>query len=218
MDIRTLCLDGIILAATAYPSGLSYSLFVAWRGPCRELSTDLLAVLALPFLIVTPAVWCARPDLLALRTPSMPLLALAVLTVPLAILLEYALLLAELYLRTGRLPQRVAIHRFWRRQLTPLEHLLLAVSAVGEEIFFRQIWISIMLSLALPLPLTAAVGAAAYGANHLAFGGTAVLTKGMTGLLYGALYLLGGQSILLPIISHVLQNMAMFRLIGIRRD
>jgi len=218
MDIRTLCLDGVILAATAYPSGLSYSLFVAWKGPCRELSTGLLASLTLPFLVVTPAVWCARPDLLALRSPPMPLWALAVLTVPLAILLEYALSLAELYLRTGRLPQRVAIHRFWQRRLTPLEHLLLVISAAGEEIFFRQIWIGIMLSLALPAPLAAALGAAAYGANHLAFGCTAVLSKGMTGLLYGTLYLLGGQSVLLPIISHVLQNMAMFRLIGTRRD
>jgi membrane protease YdiL (CAAX protease family) len=52
----------------------------------------------------------------------------------------------------------------------------------------------------------------AYGLNHLAFGATAVVAKTAMGLLYAGLYLLGGRSVWLPIVTHALQNIALFHL------
>src|SRR2546428_13046872 len=74
MNTPTLYLDCVILASTAYPSGLSYSLFSTWRGVPREVSTGLLGIFVLPYLAVIPAVWVFRPGLLSLHGTSVRLL------------------------------------------------------------------------------------------------------------------------------------------------
>jgi membrane protease YdiL (CAAX protease family) len=104
------------------------------------------------------------------------------------------------------------VQSFWNCPLGVADHLLLALVAVGEEIFYRLIWIAVMLSFGLSMPLALVISSVAYGFNHLSFGGLSVFSKSVTGLCYGALYLLGGQSIILPVVTHVLQNFTLLRL------
>lgn len=204
-------LDCIILAAAVYPSGFSYSLFRTWKGPPREVSTAFLFVLALPFVCVAGALAAIYPQVFDFRAASVPMFAAAVLLVPAALLIEYCLHAIESYRLSGRFPRGIAVQRFWRRGLSPTDHLLLMLVVVGEEIFYRGFWIAILQgSFSFPPWLAIGVSSLAYGLNHLVFGRASVISKTAVGILYGSLYLFGGKSLLLPIVCHGLQNVTLF--------
>jgi hypothetical protein len=52
-----------------------------------------------------------------------------------------------------------------------------------------------------------ALTAAGYGLNHLYFGALTVFQKTVTGVLFGALFLACGHSLLVPVTAHVVQNL-----------
>lgn len=213
MSSLTLCLDGIILASGAYPSGFSYSLFSFWREAPREGSSAFLGFMFLPYLAVCSTVWMLRPDLIPLHGTTATLILAAVLIAPAVLAIEYLIHGTSLYLASGAFPARFTVHQFWRRRLSLGDHALLAISVVGEELIYRSIWFSVLHdSFGLPLALAVAVGSLAYGLNHLSFGGVTVLSKTVSGLVYASLYLFGGQSIILPMVTHVLQNIILFGL------
>jgi hypothetical protein len=217
MSILTPYLDGVILASSIYPSGFGYSLFSAWRGERRQISTGLLAFLALPFFLVTLAVLGAKPELLTWRAPSSAMLAIALLAAPVALGLEYFIHACAAYLRTGTFPRRIAMQSFWSGRLSALDHFLLVLIAGGEEIFYRAIWIGVLTTMGAPAWAAVAMGGAAYGMNHLAFGWLAVGSKTASGILYGAIYVIGGGSVVLPIAAHVAQNACLFWRAGAAR-
>lgn len=206
MSTHTLYLDGAIVASVAYPAGVGYSLYTSLWGAPRQISVGLLGMLALPFMLVVPAVYALRPDLIVLTGPPMPWLASAVLLAPLAVACESAVQSIFVWHTTGRFPRAITVQSFWKPRLGGFGHILLALIAVGEELFYRAIWIGLLLSLGVDTPVALLVSSAAYGFNHLSFGVSAVAAKTLTGVLYGAIYLAGDRSIVLPIVAHVLQN------------
>jgi membrane protease YdiL (CAAX protease family) len=211
MNTLTLYLRWIILASTAYPSGFGYSIYSIWRGSPQVVSTGLLGALTLPFVFVVPAVWALGPAAIVLRGTSIRLLALAALLAPVALVMEYCIQGLAAYRLTGAFPRRLAVANFWNVNLSPAGHVLVVLIAAGEEVFFRLIWIEILLSFSVPAPLALAISSVAYALNHLYSGAAAVFSKFASGLMYGALYLFGGQSIWLPIVTHVLQNLVLFK-------
>jgi hypothetical protein len=213
MNTPTLYLDTVILASAAYPSGISYSLFNAFsrtHGAPRGISTRLLSFLVLPYPAVIAAVWFLRPGLLSWHGTSVWMFGIAVLLVPVALAIEYAIHGFAVYRTTGQFPRAIVVQNPWPGQLSIVQHLLLVLIAAGEEIFYRMIWLGAMLSLGLHPLLALGISSLAYGINHLFFGGLPVASKTVTGCIYGSLYLLGGQSIWLPIVTHVLQNVVLF--------
>jgi CAAX protease family protein len=211
MNTHTLYLDGVIVAAAAYPSGLGYSMYTSLWGVPRQISVALLAMLALPFVMVTAAVCVLRPSVFTLTTPTVPWLLGAMLLVPVALACEFVIDALVVWRATGQAPRGVSLHSFWR-PLPVSGHLLVALIAVGEELFYRAIWLGVLMSLGVAAPIALLLSSAAYGVNHLSFGGTSVASKSVTGLLYGAIYLAGGRNIALPIVAHVLQNVAVLAL------
>jgi membrane protease YdiL (CAAX protease family) len=136
--------------------------------------------------------------------------------VPVALMIEYAIHALPAYKTTGQFFRGIVIQSPWPGKLSLPDHLLLAAIAIGEEVFFRMIWLGALLSLGFPAPLAIFTSSLAYGLNHLMFGRISVASKTVTGCIYGSLYLLGGQSIWLPIVTHVLQNLTLFQLAGRR--
>ena len=210
MSTHTLYLDFVILASAAYPSGLSYSLFTTFRGHPARITTGLLATLLLPFAAVVPAVWLLRPEWFGTSMPAPVMLGAAVLLVPVALLIESLVHAVAVWRATGTFPRRIELHALWQNRLSMLDHVLLVLIAVGEEVFFRLIWLGGMIAAGVPPWAALAVSSVAYGVNHLFAGGASAVAKSATGALYGALYLLGGQSLVLPVVAHVLQNAALF--------
>lgn len=213
MSTPTLYLEWLILAATAYPAGFSYSLFATRSGAASAVSTPFLFFLALPFVVVSLASAAIRPEAFVLRgVPPLLLLALAVLLAPVALAVEYLLHALMTYEPGGKLLRRVTMQRFWQGRLSPVDGVLLGIVVVGEEFFFREIWLGMLnQSLGLPAMLALLLSSAAYGFNHLAFGRISVISKTASGLIYGGLYLLGGQSLWLPVVAHGVQNVILFQ-------
>jgi membrane protease YdiL (CAAX protease family) len=214
INTPTLYLDFLVLASVVNPSGFSYSLYMSWNHGPRAQITRLLALLALPFLVVIPAVWALNPrfwhsNLVGLHAIRTPLVVLALLLVPVAIFGEYIIHALAMYVREGTFPRKITLQSSWQQNLSPLDHILLVVVAIGEEFFYRLIWIGLLISFGVPSWLAVLISSLAYGLNHLFFGGTSVAAKTTTGVLYGALYLLG-QSVWLPVVTHVLQNASLF--------
>jgi membrane protease YdiL (CAAX protease family) len=216
-------LDAVILASTAYPSGLVHSLLSVWRmptpatrGASRGISTGLLAILVLPYAALAPAVWLIQPKLLLLHVTSVWMFAVAIILVPVALMIEYAIHAFPAYRTTGQFFRGIVIQNPWPGKPSLPDHLLLAAIAIGEEVFFRMIWLGALLALGLPVPLAILISSLAYGLNHLMFGGISVASKTVTGCIYGSLYLLSGQSIWLPIVTHILQNLTLFVVAGRR--
>lgn len=212
MSSHTLYLDGAIIAAVAYPAGVGYSLYTSLWGEPRQISNDLLAMLLLPCALVVPAVYTLRPELIVFTGASLMWLAAAAALAPLALGSEWIIHGAVLWRRTGRRPRGLGVQPLWAARMTGVGHLLLALVAIGEEFFYRAIWLGLCLSFGAGAPLALAISSVAYGLNHLSFGATSVAAKSMTGLLYGALYLAGGQSIALPIVAHIVQNVMLLEL------
>lgn len=154
---------------------------------------------------------------LALPGTKWAMLGLAVLLVPVALLIEYGIHALASYRSTGNFPRGIGVQRFWQKGLSPADHLLLVLIAVGEEFFYRLIWIGILMALGLPAWFALMISSLGYGLNHLSFGNTSVVSKSVSGLLYGALYLLGG-SIWFPVVTHTLQNFALFQLTRPRNE
>lgn len=208
MPTLTPYLDGLILTAVSYPSGFSHSLYAIGNGRPEKVSTLFLAYLALPYLIVAPAVCLTTASMSAFHAASAPQFALAVALAPLALLAEFAVHALVAYRATGRLPLRHEVHGFWSSGLSAADHLLLLLIALGEEIFYRVIIVFVLTgAFGLPIIAAVAIGALAYGLNHLAFGGTTVASKAVVGLLYGGLYVLCGRSVWPPFIAHAAQNL-----------
>jgi membrane protease YdiL (CAAX protease family) len=222
INTPTLYLDCIILASVVYPAGVSNSLFAAWKGAPREVSTGWLAALALPYAVVVPAVWALSPQLFASSLSSISmltlhstrwllLLGLAALLAPVVLAIEYGILRLASYRVNRRFPRGFALPRFWQKGLSPTGHLLLVLVAAGEETFYRLIGLGVLVTIGFPLLFALATSSVAYGLNHLFFGRTVVISKSVAGLVYGALYL-GGGTIWLPIVTHALQNFILFQL------
>jgi membrane protease YdiL (CAAX protease family) len=213
MSTPTLYLECLILAATAYPAGFSYSLFAARRGAAGGVSTPFLLFLALPFVVVALAVAAARPDLLALRGASPSLLLLAALLAPVALAVEYLIHGIATYETGGKFLRAVTMQRFWQGALSPVDCMLLGVVVVGEEFFFRAVWLGTLHGLdGFPAALALLFSSVVYGLNHLAYGRVSVAAKTSSGFIYGGIYLLGGESLWLPVITHGLQNLILFKL------
>jgi membrane protease YdiL (CAAX protease family) len=213
MSTPTLYLEWLILAATAYPAGFSYSLFAARRGAAGAVSTSFLFYLALPFVAVSLAVLAARPELFALRGTTPLMLVLAALLAPVALVVEYLIHALATYERGGKFLRGVRIQQFWQGRLSLVDGVLLGAVVVGEELFFREVWLGTLYhSNGLPGALALLLSSAIYGFNHLAYGSLSVASKTASGLIYGGLYLLGGKSLLLPVVTHGLQNIILFKL------
>lgn len=209
---RTL-LDCLLLASAAYPSGLSYSLFTQRGGNPARASTAFLGYLVLPYLVVVLGAWVLRPGLLTFHGAAPGLLLLAILLAPVALLLEFGLHAFAQFQRTGVVPRGLDLHQFWNPHTPPQDHLLLGLIVVGEECLYRGLWIGALQgSLGLPAVVALGLSALAYGCNHLAFGTMSVFSKTAMGLLYGGLYLVGGDCLWLPILTHGLQNLILFAL------
>lgn len=168
----------------------------------------MLPWLVVPLAVLVLAAWMARPPLLRLSVDlPWPGLALALAAVPVAFFLEYLVTAAATYRPGMRFFRTMALQPLWQGRLRAQDHAYLVLIAVGEELVYRQIWLSSLIAtFGLSAPVALLLSSIAYGLNHLYFGPVAVVTKSLMGLIYGGLFLYGGHNIWLPMIAHVLQN------------
>lgn len=208
MNTPTLYLNIVILIASVFPSGFSSSLSAVSRKKKESIDVTALFFNLLPFLILLPAIFILKKEIFFFHFPTAFFYLIALVFVPVCLLLEYILNLLTIYFSTGKLYKGITLHSAWKPQLSTVYLSLLTLIAVGEELIYRQVWFALLAgTFHLPAIVIILVTSLFYGLNHLYFGLNSVLAKFISGCVYGGLYVISGYSILVPIITHVLQNL-----------
>ncbi|MEV0397578.1 CPBP family intramembrane glutamic endopeptidase [Polymorphospora rubra] len=219
MSTPILSLSLLVLVSVAFPGQAFRLLLTGAGGPPRPgavpaaarrfppevgFAVALLAVAALA-VAVTPA------GLVVLTTGDPLWYAVAVVLGLAAPFLEYLLGAGVLLARRQRVGG-IGVHE--RVGLGPLRVLAALGIAVAEEILFRSVALGLLLDpFGLLSPLAIGLTALVYGLNHLYYGWLTVAQKTLTGLWLGALFVLSGHSLLVPLIAHVVQNLVVLVLL-----
>ncbi len=190
MTTHTHFLSALVLAGTAFPAQLL-------AGTRRTLLPAVLALLA----------WYLAPASGVLSAPrDWQWVAVALVLGCAAPAVEVAVG-ALAGAMSGRRLVFGGLHRHWSVQPTTAVPVVLLIGA-AEEVVFRGVGQHLLVHVfGWPVAAAIALMALLYGLNHLYFGWLTVGQKVVTGLLYGALYQAGGQSVLVPVLAHLAQNL-----------
>ena len=156
--------------------------------------------------------WAVAPLPAANPMPQWSLwLAIAVVLGLAAPLWEIALGYGNALIRRQRV-NRVALHGYAPSRFGAVASV--CVVAACEELIFRRIGIDLLVSnLAWPVWAAIAITSVFYGLNHLYFGWLTVSQKILTGAVYGALYVISGHALLVPLVAHVVHNIVVLTIV-----
>lgn len=199
--------DVIVLSALVFPGSLSQVIPAPKRPTYRSFQLRQVAVYV-PLILLAATVLGRR--LLFVRSAQLGWYLGALLAGLLCIALEFLVGALLLWAKDGRFPKGFAVHPSYTPGANVVEILLVAFLVLGEELILRQAFFAILLGgLGLAPWAAIALSALIYGLNHIFFGWSAVPQKVASGALYASLYYLAGMSILVPVIAHLVQNMAL---------
>lgn len=210
MSSHTPFLSVLVLAGAAFPSQVfrvGVATFAVRPAPSRAAAVLRQAWLPASFLLVAALAWYVAPAHGGLLAPTWWWYAVAVAAGLAAPAWEVAVGFAVALARRRR-PARVVRHAGWG------DGGALAVAAAvvvgfAEEVIFRGVGLSLVVDeLGAPVVVAVALTALAYGFNHLYFGWLTVAQKCLTGVAFGMLFVASGHSLLVPVVAHVVQNLA----------
>jgi CAAX protease family protein len=215
-------LDTVLLViACLYPVGFCANVTTLIKGPrgrgqSQSLSGDLVGFVV-GYAVILVVVALVRPQqVLAFHLPTfLPLLLLAPFVGIACILLEYLVGILLLFLRTGKLVTRVAIHSSYSAvsRIAIKDILSILALVIGEELILRQSLYNLLATdFAMALWIIILLCTVAYAMNHLSFGIASVISKLTSGLLYVLLFYVSGLSIGVVIVAHATQNLTLLAL------
>lgn len=215
MSTPTPYLSTLVLLCSAFPAqafrvGLALT---ADQRPAGRLRRVLARVwLPAGFLLVAALVWYVAPGSGVTTLPPAAAWFLVAVALGLAAPVMEIGTGVLVAVARGHRVGRVRLHERWGGAGWPVLGTALAV-AVAEEVIFRGVGLHLLVT-ELGWPAAAAVGltAVGYGLNHLYFGPLTVLQKSVTGVLLGVLFLASGHSLLVVVVAHGVQNVAILGL------
>jgi hypothetical protein len=166
----------------------------------------LILAYAVPLLVI----YVDSPHLFFVNFPPSFFYGISVICVPVIVGVEFVVGYFIVYAKRRTLSRpRVSIHSSWQK--VPLSTLVLSIVLVlEEELVFRQLWLYILTHyFAVPWAAAIGISSAVYALNHLTFGLNSIPQKFATGLFLGSMYYLSGSSLLVTIITHYVQNVAL---------
>lgn len=123
---------------------------------------------------------------------------------------EYTEAALPIIVRTKK-PPALRPASIYRGSFSFLNCISIIAAAFLEEMVFRQMMIGgIFSSLSIGLLPSVILSGFFYSMNHVYFGRFAVIQKFSSGIVFALIYVLGGGSIILPAISHVMQNLFLY--------
>ncbi|MFD3156231.1 CPBP family intramembrane glutamic endopeptidase [Haloimpatiens sp. FM7330] len=203
MNIRIQCLDFMILFFTMNPTIIAQ---VIINGK-NEINMDkMLKVLICTYVFVLCVTFLVVPKSFHLNMPKLYYwYLLAIVAVPIVIFLEICLGYLLAFLQSKCI-KKIKLISLWRKNNIKII-ILTALIGILEEIVYRQVWFYILLkdfkfSLISVLIITSVV----YAFNHVLLGKEILFQKILSGLIYGCLFYFSGLSVVVPIITHSVQN------------
>ncbi|WP_456394248.1 CPBP family intramembrane glutamic endopeptidase [Thermococcus sp.] len=210
----------IVFSSLIYPS-FAYELgyIMLSLGRSRSNMSQLPFIVSIPIYAgLLALVYKMYPMYFFIIFPALIYCLISIACVPLLLIMEYIVGYFFIYLKYGTCPPlKFSIAYEWREM--PLNALFLSlVMVVFEELVFRQIWFIYLVNDIGTNPVVAIfIPSIIYGLNHISFGEQAIFQKSFSGIVYGVLYYISGCSILVPLLTHALQNITLKILGGMSR-
>lgn len=196
----------ILLCISVFPSGLS---IIIPRAKKNTYFYTILGNVVIDILLITLVFLVAREQYFYLNVPPAYMYLIALFGGLLCIILEYTVGAIQFLIRNKKLPD-YRVHAFYDIKVTPALIVLIIVLVVCEELILRQFMFSIFYNMmGLGLLLTVLLCALIYSLNHLYFGVNTLVQKFVSGLVYTLLFYFSGSSIVMPIVAHSVQNLAL---------
>lgn len=210
---RTLCLEGLVLAATIAPAELvrvATAFGTRGRDAARAARNATIGVPAAYAAVCSVAIAVAvtggfSPGYLSSWSVGALWAAGAVVAGCAVVALEFGLGAAP-YLLWGKRGLRLGV---MLASGSVDAAFLASVTATGvaEELLYRGLWIGMLHErLGLVFPAAVLAAAFAYALGHVFFGMNVVAQKATTGAVFGTLLVASG-SLVVPLVAHVTQNL-----------
>ncbi|CBZ02325.1 CPBP family intramembrane metalloprotease [Clostridium botulinum] len=205
MNIRTQCLNLLILLVTFNPIVLA-QLFLNNEKSYNESLKRSFKALAIIYTIILTSIFIISKERFYINIDNNYYgYIIAVMFVPITIISEIAVGYIMLGI-SNKTIQKFKISLVFTK--TNINVIILSVFiGICEEFAYRQLWFNILfkdfkMNIAIVLIITSFV----YALNHIFLGKQVFSQKMVAGLIYGALFYFSGFNIIVPIITHSLEN------------
>lgn len=214
MPTHTQYLDNlIILSAVLFPSGLGANISVLMRKRYSTSVFESLLGMIIGYMVLLAAIFFASPEKVGkFNMPSLWFYPVAIVAGFVIITLEICTGALLFFIQNGKLPEGIRVHESYSgaRNITIIDIIAVVIFVLLEEIVLRQVAYNTLVSIGLPdkdFVLMIVLLSSIYAVNHVTFSINAVFQKFFSGVVFVLLYLLSGNSLIVPVTAHMVQNL-----------
>lgn len=107
--------------------------------------------------------------------------------------------------------KNIEVHEIIEKKNILFDIIIIFIGALCEEIIFRQVFFNIVYNVFnINIYIVIILSAFIYSINHIYFGANAVFQKFIVGIIYSLLFVYSSFSIIVPVITHFLQNFILY--------
>lgn len=205
MNIRTQCLNLLILIVTFNPIVL-VQLFLNNEKSYNESLEKSLKILAIIYIIILMGIFVIFQEKFHINIDNNYYwYIIAVIFVPLTIILEIIVGYIVIGVSDKTLPKFKISLAFTKTNINVI--ILSVFIGIFEEVVYRQLWFNILFKdFKLHIVIVFIITSIVYALNHIFLGKQVFFQKILAGVVYGGLFYFSGFNILIPIITHCLEN------------
>ncbi|WP_045516198.1 CPBP family intramembrane glutamic endopeptidase [Clostridium sporogenes] len=205
MNIRTQCLNLLILLVTFNPIVLT-QLFLNNEKSYNESLKKSLKILAIIYIIILMGIFVIFQEKFYINIDNNYYwYIIAVIFVPLTIILEIIVGYIVIGISDKILPKFKISLAFTKTNINVI--ILSVFIGIFEEVVYRQLWFNILFKdFKLHIVGVFIITSFVYALNHIFLGKQVLFQKILAGVVYGGLFYFSGFNILIPIITHCLEN------------
>ncbi|EJP6473905.1 CPBP family intramembrane metalloprotease [Clostridium sporogenes] len=205
MNIRTQCLDLLILLVTFNPIVLA-QLFLTKENSYNESLEKSLKILAIIYAIILVGIFIISKEKFYVNIDSnYYLYIMGVIFVPITICWEIIAGYIMLGVSNKAIPKLKISLVFTKTNIKVI--ILSILIGIFEEFVYRQLWFNVLFKdFKLHIVIVLVIASFVYALNHIFLGKQVFFQKMVAGIIYGALFYFSGFNIIIPIITHCLEN------------
>ncbi|APH16443.1 CAAX protease self-immunity family protein [Clostridium sporogenes] len=205
MNIRIQCLNLLILLVTFNPIVL-VQLFLNSEKSYNESLEKSLKILAIIYITILIGIFAISQEKFYINIDNnYHWYIIAVIFVPLTIILEIIVGYIVLGISNKIVPKFKISLAFTKTNINVI--ILSVFIGIFEEVVYRQLWFNILFKdFKLHIVVVFIITSVVYALNHIFLGKQVFFQKILAGVVYGGLFYFSGFNILIPIITHCLEN------------
>ncbi|GAA0732301.1 CPBP family intramembrane glutamic endopeptidase [Clostridium oceanicum] len=205
MDIHIQCLNAIILFFSLNPIILAQT--ALYRKPKDKYTfIDFLKILSIIYIFICICIWIIMPYNFKFNLPREGYWYwISGGAVFVSFFIEVIISYITLWIK-GKTIKGLKVSFCFQKSSFKAISITIAI-AIFEEFIYRQVWFNILLKdFRLNIILVLIITSFVYSLNHMYLGKIVVFQKFSSGLIYGCLFYFSSGSIIIPIITHCIQN------------